>query len=234
MSSGVSGALVSCIVPVFNGERYLREALDSIFTQTYCPIEVIVADDGSADGSRAVAETYGDRLRWLSQTTAGPAATRNLGVRAARGDLLAFLDADDLWKPDKLERQVAVLQQLPELDACVCHAQLFWGRDMVEEETLYRDHPRGQAIPGYASTTLLVRRRVFDRIGMFSEDLWFADATDWFIRFREAKLALHVLPEVLVLHRMHGSNLTRRRREASKTEFASVVAATLSRRRATP
>jgi hypothetical protein len=67
---------------------------------------------------------------------------------------------------------------------------------------------------------------------MFREDLWFADATDWFIRFREAKLASHVLPEVLVLHRMHGSNLTRRRREESKAEFARVIAATLSRRRA--
>ena len=84
MSSEASETLVSCIVPVFNGEKYLREALDSIFAQTYRPIEVIVADDGSADGSRAVAGTYGDRLRWLSQTTAGPAATSRspISVRA--------------------------------------------------------------------------------------------------------------------------------------------------------
>lgn len=234
MSSAGSGALVSCIIPVFNGEKYLCEALNSVFAQTYRPIEVIVADDGSTDGSRAVAETFGDGVRWISQTTAGPAATRNLGVRAARGELAAFLDADDLWKPDKLERQVSVLRQRPELDACVSHAQMFWAPELAQEEAQYRDHPRGQPIPGYASTTLLTRRGVFDRIGMYREDLWFADSTEWFIRFREANLKLHILPDVLVLHRMHPANLTRRRTEASKAEFASVIAATLSRRRAAP
>jgi glycosyltransferase involved in cell wall biosynthesis len=230
MSLSETGALVSCIVPVFNGEQYLREALDSIFAQTYRPIEVIVADDGSTDGSRTVAESYGGRLKCISQATAGPAAARNYGARAARGDMLAFLDADDLWKPEKLERQVSKLDERPELDACVSRVQMFWAPELGEEEALYREHPRAQAIPGYASITLLARRRAFDRIGMFREDLWFADSTDWFIRFREAGLALDVLPEVLVLHRMHATNHTRRRSEASKAEFAGVIAATLSRR----
>ena len=224
--------LVSCVVPVFNGERYLGEALDSIFAQTYRPIEVIVADDGSTDSSRAVAGKYD--VRWVSQPTSGPAATRNLGARAARGEMFAFLDADDLWKPEKLERQVAVLAASPEVDACVTLAQMFWMQEMAAEEAVYRDHPRGQAIPGYATTTLLARRNVFDRIGVFREDLWFADATDWFIRFREQRLSLRVIPEVLVLHRMHNTNLTRRRSDASKAEFASLIASTLSRRRALP
>jgi GT2 family glycosyltransferase len=109
---------------------------------------------------------------------------------------------------------------------------MFWVPELGAEEVLYSEHPRGQAIPGYASTTLLARRRAFDRIGMFREDLWFADSTEWFIRFREAGLALYLMQEVLVLHRMHATNLTRRRSEASKAEFANVIAATLSRRRA--
>lgn len=231
MSEPGATPVVSCIVPVFNGERYLGQALDSILGQTYRPIEVIVADDGSTDGSRAIAERHGGAVRWVSQSTAGPAATRNLGAREARGDLLAFLDADDLWTPEKLERQTARFERRAELDACVSFARMFWEPECSDEELVYRQHPRGQAIPGYATTTLLVRRSVFDRIGMFREDLWFADATDWFIRFREAGLALELIEEVLVLHRMHASNLTRRRSEASKAEFARVVAAALHRKR---
>ena len=231
MSPAPTGPLVSCIVPVFNGERYLGEALDSIFAQTYQPIEVIVADDGSTDKSRSLAESYGFRLQWVSQATTGPAATRNLGVRAARGDLLAFLDADDLWKPRKLEYQVAKFRECPELEACVSHAQMFWVPELAAEEISCREHLRAQPIPGYASTTLLARRAVFESIGLFREDLWFADSTEWFIRFREAKLSLCLIPEVLVLHRMHTANLTRRRSDASKAEFANVIAAALSRKR---
>jgi GT2 family glycosyltransferase len=147
------------------------------------------------------------------------------------GAASADLDADDLWKPRKLEYQVSKLREEPELQACVSHAQMFWGPELATEELSYREHPRGQSIPGYASTTLLARRAVFDRIGFFREDLWFADSTEWLIRFREAKLSLHLIPEVLVLHRMHSADLTRRRSEASKAEFANVIAATLSRRR---
>src|SRR5690242_4967891 len=96
------GPTVTCIVPVFNGERYLGEALDSIFAQGHQPLEVLVVDDGSTDGSAAVAKSYGDRVRYFFQPNAGPAAARNLGLEAARGEFIAFLDADDLWHRDKL------------------------------------------------------------------------------------------------------------------------------------
>jgi glycosyltransferase involved in cell wall biosynthesis len=89
--------LVSCIVPVFNGERYLREALDSILAQTYGPIEIIVADDGSTDETAALVADYGDQMRYLFQPNAGTAAACNLGITAAQGDFVAFLAADDLW-----------------------------------------------------------------------------------------------------------------------------------------
>src|SRR3954451_22735593 len=87
--------LVSCIVPVFNGERYLREALQSILAQSYRPIEVVVVDDGSTDRSPVVVAGFGREVRYLRQENAGPAAARNHGVQEARGELLAFLDADD-------------------------------------------------------------------------------------------------------------------------------------------
>src|SRR5262245_57597408 len=99
--------LVSCVVPVFNGELYLREALDSILAQSYRPLEIIIADDGSTDGSLAIAREFSADVRYVRHSTAGPAATRNLGLRAARGQFVAFLEADDLWHPDKVLRQMA-------------------------------------------------------------------------------------------------------------------------------
>ena len=223
--------LISCIVPVFNGEKYLAEALDSIVGQGYRPIEVIVADDGSTDGSEAVVAAYGEPVRWVSQVTAGPAATRNLGVQSARGEVLAFLDADDLWHKDKLERQWSRFVERPELEACVSHVQLFWVNELGHEAEQYCEHPRSQAMPGFATTTLLAKWELFDRVGLFNTGLWFSDATEWFIRCRELGVVLEVLPEVLTFHRMHGSNLTRRRSEASKAEFNRVVRESLEWRR---
>jgi len=100
----VVSSLISCIVPVFNGERYVSEALDSILAQTYRPLEIIVADDGSIDGTAAVVASYGEQVIYLRQANAEPAA-RNLGLSAARGEFVAFLDAVDLWHPEKLAHE---------------------------------------------------------------------------------------------------------------------------------
>jgi|SRR5687767_4793066 len=224
--------LVSCIVPAFNSSRYIAEALDSILAQTYPLIEVIVADDGSTDDTAAIVGRYGGRVGHVAQETKGPAATRNLGIGAATGDFLAFLDADDLWHEQKLERQLDRFTAKPALEACVTHAKMFWAESLAHEADQYRDNPRSNAIPGYATTTLVARRSLFERIGNFREDLWFSDATEWFLRAREQGVVLELMADVLTRHRMHEHNLTRRRSEASKTEFAQIVAESLIRRRA--
>jgi glycosyltransferase involved in cell wall biosynthesis len=126
--------LVSCIVPVSNGERYLREALDSILAQTYRPTEIIVADDGSTDTTPAVATCYGDRIRYVKQDNAGAPTARNRGLRLARGEFVAFLDSDDLWHPEKLERQMRRFEARPELDHCVTHLQNFWITELEKRE----------------------------------------------------------------------------------------------------
>ena len=221
---------ISCIIPVFNGERYLSEAIDSILAQDKAPFEVIVADDGSTDASVEIANSYGAPVRVVTQQTAGPAATRNLGWRSAHGDFLAFLDADDLWQPQKLSRQAACFEADPQLQYCISHAQMFWTN--ADEAATYGDLPRAKSIPGYATTTLLARRSVFDCIGAFNENLWFTDATEWFMRASEAGLKSLVVPEVLTMHRMHARNLTRRRSDESRAEFLSIVRASLGRRNA--
>ncbi len=223
--------LISCVVPTYNSERYLKEALESIFAQTYRPFEIIIADDGSTDNTESLAISYGDQIRFVKQKTSGPAATRNLGLNVARGEFVAFLDADDLWHPEKLFRQMSFFRKLPEPDLCLTHAQLFWTHTLREEKIQYRDHPRSQPIPGYSTTTLLVRRNIFDRIGLFNTQYWFGDATDWLSRAIEQELIIEVLPDVLTYHRMHESNLTRRRSESSRGEFLNIVKASLDRRR---
>jgi glycosyltransferase involved in cell wall biosynthesis len=223
--------LISCIVPTFNGGRYLAEALDSILAQTYRPLEIVVADDGSTDGTISTVASYGDLVRLVRQRTAGPAATRNLGLQAATGVYVAFLDADDLWRPEKLALQMERFIARSELDLCIAHVQMFWTEDLAEERAYYRDHPRSRPLPGYATTTLLARREIFTKVGEFDARLWFGDATDWFMRAIEHGAVVELLPNVLTYHRMHPFNLTRRRSEASREEFLHIVKASLDRRR---
>jgi glycosyltransferase involved in cell wall biosynthesis len=223
--------LISCIVPVFNAGRFLREALASITDQSYAPIEIVVADGGSDDDSLDIARSHGDGVRLVAQRGLAPAATRNLGARAARGAFLAFLDADDLWHRDKLERQMRCFRDDPGLDLCVTHVQMFWDAAVADEGRRLKDHARAtEPVPGFSTITLLVRRTAFERVGPFDAGLWHADAVDWFIRAEMAGLRRRLLPDVLTYHRMHESNLTRRRDRHCRDEFLRVVKAWADRR----
>jgi glycosyltransferase involved in cell wall biosynthesis len=222
---------ISCIVPVFNGEGYITEALDSIFAQNYEPLEVVVVNDGSSDGTaRALAE-YKNRLLCLDQRNKGPAACRNLGVSACRGEFVAFLDQDDLWHPEKLVRQIARFDARPELDLCIAHAQMFWIPELEGEAVRLRQQARVKAVPGYTTGTLITRRSFFNAVGDFDASLWFGDATDWFLRAADKGAVMELLPDVLLYHRMHATNLTRRRRSASADEFLHIVKRSLDHRR---
>ena len=223
--------LVSCIVPVFNGERYISETLDSILGQTYSPLEVIVADDGSTDNTRDIVAGFGPRVTYLHQANAGPAAARNLGLATARGEFIAFLDADDLWHAEKLERQITLFRECPELDYCVAHVQNFWVPEMEAESRQFRDHPRSRPLPGYSSQTLLSRHRLFDAIGSFDVTLGHSDDTEWFLRANEngATGALH--PDVLTFRRLHPANRSRTSAVNSRDEYLRLIKNSLDRRR---
>src|SRR5262245_32159351 len=228
--------LISCILPVFNGERYLREALKSIFQQTYQPLEIIVTDDGSTDGTAAIVADYGEDIRYLRQANAGAPAARNLGLRAARGEFIAFLDADDLWHREKLARQMACFQTRPQLDLCVTHLQNFWIPELHGEAARFHNHRLTQALPGYVTQTLLARRSLFDRIGYFNDALRAGDVKDWFFRAAEQGAVMELLPDVLVYRRLHDSNLsveagTRRMTPLMHDSLLKAVKASLDRRR---
>jgi glycosyltransferase involved in cell wall biosynthesis len=223
----VPAPLVSCIVPVFNGVHDVMRALDSIFAQAHRPLEVIVVDDGSTDETGAVIAAYGEHVRYVRQENAGPAAARNRGIRAARGALIAFLDQDDRWHPDKLAHQLTAFASRPSTDACVGHVESVWDDDTPRQA----DQPRAGVVPGYVTGTLLARREVFDRVGLFDAELWFVDSLEWFSRAVDAGITIAVLPEVLLYHRVHGGNLSRRG-DDSRAETLRVIKRTLDRRRA--
>ncbi len=225
-------ALISCIVPVFNGERYLQEALDSIYQQTYRPVEVIVVDDGSTDGTPAVVAAHGKDIRYLWQPNAGPAAARNLGLQAAQGELIAFLDADDLWHPEKLARQMARFQARPGLDLCVTHLQNFWIAELSEEEARSCGHRLAKALPGYVTVTMLARRSLFERAGFFDTALPQCEDTEWVLRAMDCGAVTELLPDVLTHRRVHHGNLTRSLTAATRNDYlVRMVKAHLERRR---
>ena len=230
-SEGVDrGPLISCVVPVFNCQRFLAQALDSIFAQTYRPIETIVVNDGCEDGSADIIAGYGDRIKTLKQDNAGPAAARNRGVDLAKGEFLAFLDADDLWHKEKLTRQMSRFSARPELELCLTLKEHFWEPGRKHEEALLKEqrHVFVEKHPGFVTQTLLVRRSAFDHVGRFDETLRISEDTDWFARAQDLALAAEVFPEVLVYRRMHSANLTL---SATREDRLAVVTRKLQRQR---
>ena len=139
--AGPAGTLVSVVIPAFNGERFIGPTIESALAQTYSSVEIIVVDDGSTDATQEAVRRFGDRVRYLRQSNQGGAAARNQGISAARGDWVAFLDQDDLWLPQKLERQAAVF--LAEPSTVVCFTR--WsrrddqGNPMMHGSTAERD-----------------------------------------------------------------------------------------------
>jgi len=222
--------LVSCIVPAHNAARYLSQALHSIFRQTYDRTEVIVVDDGSTDETARVIEGHGSKVRALRQANAGPAAARNAGVECARGEFVAFLDADDLWHPAKLARQMECFQQEPGLDLCFAHMRNFWSPEVPSDR-----RPGGPELliawPGRNCSALVARRSAFARVGPFNPALPVGEDGDWLLRGAEAGLRRRTLPGVLVFRRLHEHNLSRRMHRESQDALLGRLKAHLDRGR---
>lgn len=225
-ASRASQATVSVIVPTFNGAGFIADTLRSILAQTHPPLEVIVVDDGSDDGTAEVLATFGDRVRRIAQSRSGPAAARNAGIQAARGRLLAFLDHDDLWVPDKLALQVAAFAADPALGVCVGHLRSFRGA-FRGEATEWEADP----VPGYLTITMLARREAFGRVGLLDPAREHSDSADWFLRAADAGVPVRLLPDLLTLHRVHASNHSLNNSAVSRAEFLRLARERIERAR---
>lgn len=217
---------VSVIVPVFNGERYLAEAVQSILDQSLPPAEIIVVDDGSTDRTAEIAGQL--PVCYLHQPNQGAAAARNAGARAATGTLLAFLDHDDLWATDKLELQQAVLAAQPELDMAFGQVEQFFCPSLsAEEQARYRLPP---PMPGYTSSARLIRREAFERVGPYATTNRLGECLEWHARAVDAGLHFKVLPEVVYRRRIHASNMGITR-GSDRSDYAHILKQILDRRR---
>jgi glycosyltransferase involved in cell wall biosynthesis len=203
----VSRPLVSVVIPVHNGERFLAETLESALAQEYDPFEVIAVDDGSTDGSAAIARRYA--VNYIRQANAGVAAARNAGIAAANGSLIAFLDQDDLWLPAKLERQAAYLVDHPETGVVHVLVEILLEPGTPRPGWLdpaWLERPHERFIP----SGVMVRRELFERVGPFDPRYTIGSDTDWHLRAKDAGVASAVIHEVLLRYRIHGENETYR------------------------
>jgi glycosyltransferase involved in cell wall biosynthesis len=202
--------LVSAIIPVYNGAPFVREAIESVLAQTYSPIECLVIDDGSTDDTPAILATFGSSISVVRQSNAGVSSARNTGVRAARGDAVAFLDADDCWTPDKIERQVAALRGFPNVGL------VYSGFEVVDAELrpLHRIMPSRwedrmwgvvllEGLGIGLSFTGMIRREVFDVVGPFDVRLSTSADAEYAWRVSRQFDVLGV-DAPLALYRQHG------------------------------
>jgi glycosyltransferase involved in cell wall biosynthesis len=222
--------LVSCVIPAYQAERWLADAVRSVLDQTWSAVEVIVVDDGSTDRTHDVAASFGDRVRVLRQPNAGPAVALNHGIGESSGELLAFLDADDTWPREKLELQVARLVADPGLQACYGMVQNFWVEELKIEEEALIGHRIRDPIPGLVTGTLLTRRATFDEVGLF-EDRRHAYALDWAMRLKERGIRHEVLDEVLLFRRYHEGNMSREGGARSRDQVLDLLKRALDAKR---
>lgn len=222
--------LISVMIGVYNAEPYLAEAIESVLAQDYEPLELVVVDDGSNDGSAEVAKSF-PQVNYFFQDNAGNGAARNRAVEAATGDLFAFVDADDRFTPGKLTLQKAALDADPALDMVFGHVREFLSPELDEETRSALRPPAPEPMPWTAPNLMLIRRESFLRVGPFSTTFRVGVTVDWFARASEAGLRYAVLPEVVLERRLHTQNNGLRERGA-RTQYLDVIRAAMERRRA--
>lgn len=183
------------IVPVFNGEATLAQALESVLAQNYHPLEIVVVDDGSTDDTRQVAEAC-PQVVYLSQANQGPSAARNRGIKASSGELVAFIDDDDLWPPGKLDWQVGRLLADPTLE-------LVLGRIRWEGLKQF-----SEPVVGFQFGAAVCRRSLFEAVGLIDEELPMSEDVDWFMRIREQGRRFEISSRIALHYRRHPDNMT--------------------------
>jgi glycosyltransferase involved in cell wall biosynthesis len=207
----MSKDLVTAVIATYNYGRFVTQAVESVLAQTYGNIEVIVVDDGSNDDTREQLAPYTDRIRYIYQENQSVAAARNTGIRAAAGDLIAFLDADDVWHPQKLELQMDYLAGHPAVGLVAVERLAAGAASWPPPNGLA--HPRARPItvedlilrPLFAPSGVLVRKQCFDSVGFFDSSLRNAEDYDMWIRIA-CRYPIVKLEVPLWWYRVHGAN----------------------------
>ena len=216
-------------MPAYNAAGFIPDAVESIRRQAYPRLELIIVDDGSTDRTAEVAKNLTDlSVHYVYQPNGGPARARNHGLRLAQGDVIALLDADDLWPPDRLRCQVRYLEDDPLTEIAIGRFQCF--RTVPQPGGGSETQISRLTFVNFLVGAALYRRRVFDRIGGFDEAMRFGEDWDWFMRAREKRVPIVAHDDVTLLYRQHQSNMTRGM-DAKEMHVMDVLKKSLDRRR---
>ena len=216
---------VGVAIPAYNAELWLAQAIDSLLAQTSPPGDILVLDDGSTDATAAVAERFEAPVRVVTQENAGIGAARNRAVELVRGEIVAFLDADDLYTQSSIAIRLGVLAAHPHVDVVFGHERRF--AEVLDGRPVPIGSPHPSPLPG----SMLVRRSALQRVGPFPAGVRVAEGLDWLLRARELSVQDLTVDDQVVWRRVHGENNSLRHRD-SMGEFARTLKASLDRRRA--
>ena len=237
---GVSvNPLVSVVIPAYNSERYVGEAIESVLAQTYSPVEIVVVDDGSSDATAEVAAGY-PAVHLLRQENSGPSVARNRGFAVAGGEFIAFQDSDDAMTPDKLAVQVGHLRDNPTVGCVLAEQEVtiepgaelpFWIEGSKVSTVMPPRPPEMADEPMVHPMTMVVRRATFEQVGGFDESMRAAEDFDWMLRASEEGVEIARLSNVLLRRRVHAASLTQDA-EAARAGFFRAFKGRIERHRA--
>jgi len=208
---------ISVVVPVYNCAQYIGQAVESIIRQTYRVSEILVVDDGSKDGTREALAQYVPSIKYFYQENRGEPSARNLGVRNALGEFIAFLDADDLWHPEKLELQMRCFEKHREYGFVYSDMQTFDETGIIEESVKVSrnlDLPSGHIFKRlfketlFGSGSVIVKRECFDKVGLFNESLLVGSDYEMWLRICR-HFEVGYVDKPLLLYRQHSNMATR-------------------------
>lgn len=202
---------ISVIIPVYNGEAYLAEAVESIQRQNYDALEIIIVDDGSSDGTKQIAANFKGNVRYVYQSNSGPSSARNRGLRMSHGNVIGFLDSDDLWPSNKLEIQLAYLVDNPLAEIVLGYTQ--WMRLVTSTSEKFMFKKFAEPYVMFNLGSALFRRSVFDKVGLFDQTMRQAEDMDLLTRALEGGVSIGVLKKVTLFYRIHQCNITSNRPE---------------------
>jgi len=225
-----SSKLVSVIMTAYNSEKYIKEAIESVFAQSYTNIEIICVDDGSTDATGEILKSYRERITFLSHdTNKGIATGRNTALAHVHGEFIAFIDADDIWRKDKLEIQMRAFREKPTLDIVFGKMNSFVSPELSEEEKKFRHCP-SEPIDAILPSSACIRKEVFDNVGIFDPKWRVGEFIDWMAKAKDDRVSFEVLPQVLFDRRIHQTNtgITQR---PSRVDYVRIARAALLRKR---
>ncbi|WP_066345787.1 glycosyltransferase family A protein [Geminocystis sp. NIES-3708] len=208
MSINKDQFLVSIIIPVYNGEKFIKSAIKTVKKQNYHPLEIIFIDDGSTDNTAKIISELNDNFKYIYQENQGPASARNKGIKIAQGNFITFLDVDDLWAENKLNNQVKYLLTNPTVD-------IVQGLIQKMKIIVYDDNRENILTPlsePYNFISLdsgTYRKSLFDKIGLFNEKMIYGEDVDFFFRAWENNISKVVLQEVFLFYCQHEFNMTK-------------------------